>query len=213
MAPLPVVIWACSHGTDRHHFPETMGRVINELQSPIRAPFYLSKINARPGRMLDDRFMEEYEIDFFGTRMGKPQMNVILMGGNDIETHKLNGAARFLANIQTLTGWHDNSNSPLMLCGLPPRPAVHYQTEHLANYVDSRMKRMMTQRHVGGPLNHMFRFVKTFDFFKDKDGFCMTVNMYDEDETHFNQSGVAMFCEKLYHHINDQALACQGLMN
>jgi hypothetical protein len=75
------------------------------------------------------------------------------------------------------------------------------------------MKLAIAQRHVGGPQDHMFRFVKTFDFFRDKDGFCMTVNMYDEDEIHLNQRGVDMFCEKLYHHINDQALAYQGLMN
>ena len=213
MSPISVVIWTDSYGTSDHYFPELMKAVIKDFQNPISASFNLTKINAQPGRVLDNRFMEEYEMDFFGTRMGKPQMNVILLGGNDIQTSAYNGAARFIANIQTLTGWHDKTNCPLMLCGVPPRPRVHHQIEDLANYIDSKMKQTIAQRHSGGPQDSMFRFVKTFDFFKDKNGFCMTVNMYGKDQIHLSVRGALKFCEKLYYHIDDQARACSDLLN
>jgi hypothetical protein len=208
VAPFPVVIWTDSYGTRRHHFPESMGKVVARHQDTAGAAFYISKINAQPGRMLDTRFMDEFEANFFGSRKGRKQMNVILLGGNDIQTHAYNGAARLVSNIQTLAKWHDNSNCPLMICGIPPRPEVHYQIEDLANYVDSKMKNTITQRHTGGNMDCMFEFVKTFDFFRDKDGFCMTVNLYEEDGIHLNKAGTHLLCEKLHERIYNQAWKC-----
>ena len=212
MNQLPVVIWACSYGTERHYFPQTMGTIIESHENPLPS-FELKKINAVPGQMLDHRFMEEYETNFFGYRQGKPQMSIILMGGNDIQTHAYNGAARFLANIRTLIGWHDNSNCPLMLCGIPPRPKVHYQIEDLANYVDSKMKQYVGMRHCGMSRDCMFRFTKTFDFFRDQDGFCMTQNLYEKDEVHLNPVGVELLCKKLFDSIESQAKECLARLN
>jgi hypothetical protein len=214
--PIPVVIWTDSYGSDWHYFPECLQTETESRKEILKAagedlPFEIKKINAVPGRMLDNRSMEEIEINFHWIRKGEAQMNVILLGGNDIQTHAYNGAARFLANIRTLTKWHDGSNCPLMLCGIPPRPEVHYQIEDLANYVDSKMKEYMTSRHAGNAKDCMFKFTKTYDFFRDENGFCMTLNLYEKDEIHLNKAGAAKLCKRLCKEIEDQARDCMAL--
>ena len=101
VTPCVVKIWTSSHGTDRHHFP---GALQTEFNSSIEKSEYMKYplIDAKPGRLMNDRFFGQIEDDFAMIPDDTSRLNVILMGDNDIRTHGNGGGYRILNKSKKL---------------------------------------------------------------------------------------------------------------
>jgi len=131
MTPIKCRIWTSSHGNDNHYFPKELSQLFQNkfgIDTPI--------IDSRPGRLFNDEFMTEFEANFHG--LTDPQINVILMGDNDLRTHAVHGAQRTQENTKKIINLHKNTPHGLLIFGSLPSPATFPQTAPLANFLDDQ---------------------------------------------------------------------------
>jgi len=91
-----VVLWADSHLSDRHGFPESLRQALKE-----ESRFELFANNSYGGKLLDTDFLIQFEHSLSQTQLGKSAVHVIMLGGSNIRNayrkgklHKVSRAQR-----------------------------------------------------------------------------------------------------------------------
>ena len=193
--PVEVVIWTSSHGTDYHHLPLEIDKIYSKSTN---MPEFLNKplINAKPGRMMNSQFMKDFTSDFQTINPSTTRLSIILMGDNDLRCLGVSGCYRVLNNTKKLIKIHEGTHHALLLFGLMPSPATHYQTSGHADYCDFRVRKEVEKAHVlGNPRN--IGFVKTSMFFDDPQGFIRNRHYFCQDGVHLKIAGARCLAKNI----------------
>ena len=198
VTPCVVKIWTSSHGTDRHHFP---GALQSEFNSCTEKSEYMKYplVDAKPGRLMNDRFFGQIEDDFAMIPDDTSRLNVILMGDNDIRTHGNGGGYRILNKSKKLINLHKDTKHALLLMGQMPSPVSHVQTSGISDYADFRVQREIEKLHQETTTDHQEKigFVRTSLFFDDPFGFLDHERYFTRDRVHLNHEGAQCLARNL----------------
>ena len=196
--PCVVKIWTSSHGTDRHHLPGALQIEYNSIPG-ISEHMKYPLIDAKPGRLMNDRFLKEIEDEFAILPDDTSRLNVILMGDNDIRTHGQGGGYRILSKSKKLINLHKNTKHALLLMGQMPSPVSHVQTSGISDYADYRVQREIEKLHQQSTVDHPEKigFVRTSLFFDDPFGFLDHERYFTRDRVHLSQEGAQCLAQNL----------------
>ena len=192
---LKVTLWTSSHGTSDHHFPQSMRKTFKENEF-INYPV----INAKRGGTFRPEFLEQYERNFEQIqKQNKPQLNVILLGDNNLRMQAFRGGLEILKHATKLVELHKNSIHPLLFFGLLPSPISHYSTFQLARFSDDKVEELFLNTHRSDPKNSkLFTFVRSDRFFMDANGSVLSDMFFEKDKTHLNKEGALVLAQEIY---------------
>lgn len=203
--PCSVTIWTSSHGTDRHHFPLSLGSAFNELLPEVEKYMFLPSISAKPGRFSNSDFMREFTNNFNDLPPQPTHLNIILMGDNDIRSLGVDGGWRHYKNALKMIEMTKNSPHALLLMGIMPSPVSYLQTDVHADYCDFRVRKEVEALHktkdLSGP--QKIGFIRTAQFFDDENGFIENELYFKRDRIHLNKAGA----KQLATHLLDNAMS------
>ena len=190
---MEVKIFTSSHGTEFHHFPQTLAQIFAE-NSFIQYPL----IDAEPGRMFHATFFKKYKEDFEGIQnQDTPRISVIIIGDNNIRNEAFRGGFRILQMAGKLIELHKGTIHPLLFFGLMPSPITHCSTYQLAEYSDSRVEDLFKAAQKESQTNgKLFTFVRLSEFFEDE-GSVMRDLFFEKDKIHLNQKGAQTLAQQI----------------
>lgn len=207
--PFEVKIWTSSHGTSYHHFPLNLEKAFRDSTNEKKDSLIQSPcVNAIPGRCLTKRFVEEVKTDLEKSDPLVRQMNIILMGDNDVRSLAFSGSYRVVSQIGKLIELHENTQNALILCGLLPSPATHMVTARLFDYTSSNIRNLCDEAHTT-PRGRFISYLKLSHLFNDQDGLIDYLRYFEEDGVHLNPTGAYRLAQYLVHHAMDFADSCQ----
>lgn len=182
--PFAVKIYTSSHGTARHNFPQALEKVFQENDQIL-----FPTIDAKGGRMITDKFVEDYLTEFNTIKDSKePRITVLLLGDNNIRTFAKRGAFMTFKNTKQIIDIHKESIHPLLLLGVMPSPATHAQTIPLSEYLDDILQEEVEKLH-SNLEGTSIAFVCTSSFFTDSNGFLRNRKYFKSDQIHLNSFG------------------------
>ena len=193
--PAEVVIWTSSHGTDYHHLPAELEKIYSKntnMQEYLNKPL----INAKPGRLMNSQFMQDFTSDFQTINPSTTRLSIILMGDNDLRCLGVSGCYRVLNNTRKLIKLHENSQHALLIFGLMPSPATHHQTSGHADYCDFRVRKEIERAHEIDKSRNI-GFVKTSVFFDDPQGFIRNRYYFCPDGVHLKPAGAKCLAKNI----------------
>ncbi len=183
----PVLIWTSSHGTDRHHLPSKIHKIY-ESNTKFSKHMLPPVINAKPGRLMNDSFLNEYKTEFFNFPPSQPRLHLVLMGDNDIRGLGMDGGYRVYDKSKKLIELHSGSNQALLLFGLMPSPATHNHSSGVADYCDFRIRQEVEKENQSNN-DSKIGLVRTSLFFDDRSGFLNHKLYFEKDMVHLNARG------------------------
>ena len=189
-----VKIWTSSHGMHHHFLPRAL-KAIFQPNTLIEFPM----INARPGRLIDDNFYDEFKEDFDSLDRAvnnKPQINVLLMGDNNIRTHAFKGGFRIYNTTKMIIDLHKDTRHPLLVLGVMPSPGTFAQTLPLSEFTDDILDKYVKAYHRKGQASNI-AFATTMRFFSDSEGFLLYKTLFKTDGIHLNETGALQLALKI----------------
>ena len=204
-----VKLWTSSHGMPHNFLPASF-RQIYQPNPLIELPM----IDARPGRLIDDNFYDELKADFDNLdTKPQPQINVILMGDNDIRTQAFKGGFRLYNTTQKIIDLHKETRHPLLVLGVMPSPGTYPQTLPLSEFSDDIINKYIENYHRKGQARNVV-FAVTTAFFSDSEGFLLYKTLFRKDGIHLTSLGALQLALKILQHCGNIAdLALQQADN
>ena len=200
--PLTVRIWTSSHGTEYHHFPQSLKEEYQKKQEYFSL-FSEPEVFAKPGRLWDRWFMWEFE-NHFDPCATTPTLNVILLGGNDIRRDFKRGCCRIYYGSKALIGMHAQSPHLLLLMGSMPSPATHEQTEWISARTNEAVRGEIVKE-FNKETGRSFGYGSTVSFFTNEEGYFRANQYFDPDGIHLNPHGARRLAKGLLKCINQMA--------
>ncbi len=153
-------------------------------------------INAKPGRFIDDNFYDELKNDFDlldRAVNNKPQINVLLMGDNNIRAHAFKGGFRIYNTTQRII------KLPLLVLGVMPSPGTFSQTLPLSEFTDDVVQKYIDHLHLNLQAPNVV-FAATMPFFSDSEGFLLHKTLFMKDGIHLTETGALQLALKILLH-------------
>jgi hypothetical protein len=178
MIPFQVKIWTSSHGTARHYFPETLHKNF------ITNDYYLfPTIDAKPGRLTDEEFMENFLTDFGKISENVKRVNVLLMGDNDLRKDLDRGAFDLFSNTKICIEKHLDTRHALLVLGLIVSPYLFNLRGSHFNVADFKIEQEVRNLH-SQEKGRNIGFSRTSTYFSNSHQ-----NYFERDNTHLNKIG------------------------
>ena len=185
MIPFRVTIWTSSHGTEKHYFPQSLNNYF------VRNTHFLYPVvNAKPGRLTNDLFIKEFLSDFERIPKEINQLNVILMGDNDLRRDKNKGAFHLFVNIQKLIEMHLDTSHALLVLGLLPCPysIKHSDLDRHFEISDFKIEKEIRQLHSKN-MGKNIGFSRTRTFFNEDQNLIDWYQYFERDGVHLKRNG------------------------
>ena len=165
----------------------------------------MPQINAKPGRLIDDNFYDELKKDFDSLdEKSQPQINVILMGDNNIRTQAFKGGFRLYRTTKQIINLHKETRHPLLVLGVMPSPGTFAQTLPLSEFSDNIIQQYLINLHHQGQAKNV-AFVAATPFFSDSEGYLLYKTLFKKDGIHLTQMGALQLAYKTIHNCGNLA--------
>ena len=197
---LKVKLWTSSHGMHKHYLPQSFKQIYKP--NPLIA---LPEIDAKPGRLINEIFFDELKSDFDNLdENSPPQINVLLMGDNNLRTQAFRGGFRLYKTTKQIVDLHKETRHPLLVLGVLPSPGTYNQTLPLSEFSDNIIQQYIIDNHQKGQARNVV-FVAATPFFSDTEGFLLYKTLYSRDGVHLSRMGALQLALKILHHCGNLA--------